>query len=167
VLQPGATFILEYANKQNWKAIIRYLLRRQSWSPFTLEPVEFVELNFDFHPRSVRSWLSGANFDVQRQLTVSHYRSATLKRLVPLRLLVWLDSLAQYSGDWWQLTPSVFVKSKAVGDTSIATPGELFRCPECGQFPLERESDHLTCTACGQRYAIRDGIFDFREPLGK
>jgi ubiquinone/menaquinone biosynthesis C-methylase UbiE len=34
VLQPGGVFILEYANKQNLKAIIRYLLGRQDWSPF-------------------------------------------------------------------------------------------------------------------------------------
>jgi SAM-dependent methyltransferase len=57
VLEPRGIFILEYANKQNLKAIARYALRRQSWSPFTLEPVEFVRLNFDFHPRAVRNWL--------------------------------------------------------------------------------------------------------------
>ena len=33
VLQPGGTFILEFANKRNLKAVLRYLLRRQSWSP--------------------------------------------------------------------------------------------------------------------------------------
>ena len=35
----SGTFILEFANKRNWKAILRYLLRRQAWSPFTPEPV--------------------------------------------------------------------------------------------------------------------------------
>jgi len=48
-LTPGATFILEYANKQHLKAILRYFLRLQSWSPYSPEPVEFVKLNFDFH----------------------------------------------------------------------------------------------------------------------
>ena len=51
VLQPEAVFILEFANKHNLKAILRYLLKKQSWSPFTLEPVEFAALNFDFHPK--------------------------------------------------------------------------------------------------------------------
>jgi ubiquinone/menaquinone biosynthesis C-methylase UbiE len=32
-LQPGATFILEFANKQNIKSILRWLLRRQAWNP--------------------------------------------------------------------------------------------------------------------------------------
>ncbi len=48
-LAPGAVFILEFANKQNLKAIVRYGLHRQKWNPFSPEPVEFAELNFDFH----------------------------------------------------------------------------------------------------------------------
>ena len=39
VLRPNGIFILEYANKLNLKAILRYLIGRQAWSPFTLEPV--------------------------------------------------------------------------------------------------------------------------------
>ena len=165
VLQPGATFILEYANKQNVKAILRYLLRRQSWSPFTPDPVEFAELNYDFHPRSVRAWLGEGGFEVERQLTVSHYRIEWLKSLVPTRWLVAMDSWAQLTGDWWQLTPSVFVRSMAVGEPPTAQSGELFRCPECGFSPLERETDKLSCSGCGRLWAMRDGIYDFREPL--
>ena len=37
VLEPGATFILEYANKRNLKSMLRYLLRKQEWSPYTRE----------------------------------------------------------------------------------------------------------------------------------
>src|SRR5574338_657271 len=44
VLQPDGVFILEFANKLNLKAILRYFLGRQAWNPFTLEPVEFVKL---------------------------------------------------------------------------------------------------------------------------
>ena len=50
-MQPGANFILEFANKRNMKSILRYALRRQTWSPFAPESVEFAPLNFDFHPR--------------------------------------------------------------------------------------------------------------------
>ena len=42
VMQPAGVFILEFANKLNIKAILRYLLHRQDWNPFTPEPVEFV-----------------------------------------------------------------------------------------------------------------------------
>jgi hypothetical protein len=76
--------------------------------------VEFARLNFDFHPRAVRSWLGAAGFRVRRTLTVSHFRLPLLKRIVPLPVLVGLDSLAQLTGGLWQLSPSVFVLAEAV-----------------------------------------------------
>ena len=163
VLRPQGTFILEFASKLNLKAILRYLLRRQKWSPFTPEPVEFVPLNFDFHPRTVRSWLNEASFEIKRQLTVSHFRIGLLKRIVPTRLLVALDSLAQLTGDWWQFTPSVFVKSQAVGqDVILSYDGAFFRCPACEHEELKDTSQALICSGCGKEWPIIGGIYDFR-----
>jgi ubiquinone/menaquinone biosynthesis C-methylase UbiE len=161
-LQPGATFILEYASKHNLKAIMRYALGRQDWSPFTLEPVEFAALNFDFHPRAVRGWLNQNGFSVQRQITVSHFRLGIFKRWLPLQLLVGMDSLAQQTGDWWQLSPSVFVRSEAVGDTPVAGGSAFFRCPECGHTSLEEGVEALICPACGHHWRVENGIYDFR-----
>ena len=163
-LQPGAAFILEFANKQNLKAVLRYALRRQSWSPFSREPVEFAALNFDFHPAAVREWLQASGFTIQRQLTVSHFRMGLFKRLLPLRLLIGMDSLAQLTGDWWQLSPSVFVRAQAIGDTPVAAPGEFFRCPECGYFPLVEQDSRLPCPSCSRCWQVQDGIYDFKEP---
>jgi ubiquinone/menaquinone biosynthesis C-methylase UbiE len=164
VLKPGATFILEYANKQNLKAMVRYALGRQTWSPYSLDPVEFVDLNYDFHPRAVCNWLAENDFRVLRQLTVSHFRIGFLKRLVPLKILVALDSLAQLTGNLWQLTPSVFTQALTVGSTPEASPGSFFRCPECGQPSMEASSDQLHCPNCTRTWLIRDGIYDFRQP---
>jgi SAM-dependent methyltransferase len=165
VLRPGGVFILEYASKQNLKAILRFALRRQSWSPFTLEQVEFAALNFDFHPRAVRNWLGECGFIIERQLTVSHYRIGLLKRLVPLKLLVWMDGMASLTGDWWQLSPSVFVRSRASGDSLAAPKGAFFACPECGSSPLAETPEAMACPVCGRRWAIHDGIYDFREVI--
>jgi ubiquinone/menaquinone biosynthesis C-methylase UbiE/uncharacterized protein YbaR (Trm112 family) len=163
VLAPGSIFILEYANKQNLKAILRFLFGKQDWNPFTLEQVEFVPLNFDFHPKTVRGWLSEAGFCIQHQLTVSHFRIAFLKRLLPTKLLVVMDSLAQWTGNWWQLTPSVFVKSKTVGqDANVPSLSNFFRCPVCGDQGLEEMEDALACHQCGKSWPIVDGIYDFR-----
>ena len=161
VMQPKGTFILEFANKLNLKAIARYLLGRQAWSPFTPEPVEFVELNFDFHPKTIRAWLVEVGFQVERQLTVSHFRIGLLKKLIPLKILVAMDSLAQFTGGWWQLTPSVFTRNKAVGAGDAAVDG-FFRCPACGSADLREEAEALTCSACSSVWPVRDGIYDFR-----
>ena len=162
VLQPEALFILEYANKQNLKAIARFTLGRQKWNPFSLEPVEFAALNYDFHPKAVRAWLQSSGFRVERQLTVSHYRAGIFKKVLPLRLLVWLDSLAQLSGNWWQLSPSVFARCHAQGDTPPAAGSTLFACPACGSSPLDESPAQVACPSCGWVYPLQDGIYDFR-----
>jgi SAM-dependent methyltransferase len=161
-LAPGATFILEYANKQNLKAVLRYLLRRQSWSPFSPEPVEFVALNYNFHPATVRAWLQSGGFDLQRQLTVSHFRVGFFKRVFPLGWLVRLDALAQLSGDLWQLSPSVFARCRAPGAPVELPQGNYFRCPACGTTPLDESTGQAACPGCGRIYPYQDGIYDFR-----
>ncbi|MGB8984554.1 MAG: hypothetical protein WCC12_21990, partial [Anaerolineales bacterium] len=169
-LGPGGVFILEFANKLNLKAILRYLLGRQKWSPFTLESVEFVKLNFDFHPQAVRNWLKDLGFAIEKTLTLSHFRVGLLKRLVPTGILVFLDALFQWTGAWWQLTPSVFVKAKlgnresGVGDIPV-NPVEFFQCPDCSHSPLVEQIEFLACPGCGSKWAVKDGIYDFREPL--
>jgi ubiquinone/menaquinone biosynthesis C-methylase UbiE len=174
VLQQGAVFILEFANKRHLKAILRYLLRRQDWNPFSLDPVEIAALNFDFHPNAVRGWLRNSGFAIERQLTVSHFRMDFVKRYVPLPLLVKMDSWAQLTGNWWQFTPSVFVRSLACGslatgaptmDISCVSPGSFLACPECSHYPLEKNSETVSCPACSLRWSIDGGIYDFRRPI--
>lgn len=167
VMQPEAVFILEFANKLNLKAILRYWFGRQAWSPFTLEPVEFVELNFDFHPKAIRTWLQGLGFAIEKTLTVSHFRLGLLKRLIPARWLAALDGLFQPTGAWFQLTPSVFVKSNVVStEARNEIPLQVldwFKCPECESSNLREHADHLLCPKCGSKWMIRDGIYDFRK----
>jgi ubiquinone/menaquinone biosynthesis C-methylase UbiE len=168
VLQPGGVFILEFANKLNLKAILRYGLGRQEWSPFTLDPVEFVKLNFNFHPAGVRRWLADLGFSVERTLTVSHFRLELLKKTMPLNLLVGLDALLQWTGSFWQLTPSVFMRAR-LGKGSPAripeNPVDWFKCPVCSCSPLEAHPDYLACPDCDRKWPVREGIYDFREAL--
>lgn len=166
-LQPGAVFILEFANKRNLKAVLRYLLGRQSWSPFAPEPVEFVKLNFDFHPKTIRGWLGGLGFSVEKTLTVSHFRLGLLKRLMPAGLLAALDGFFQPTGALFQLTPSVFVKAQLPGNASAEIPaqaGDLFQCPDCGGS-LQEKPDHFACLSCGAKWPVKDGVYDFRERM--
>ncbi len=167
VLKPGATFILEFANKRNLKAILRYWLGRQQWNPFTPEMVEFAPLNFDFHPRAVAEWLKESGFVIERRLAVSHFRLEWLKRHVPLSWLVAADALLQWSGEYWQLTPSVFIRARREGRAARFLEErdfpDLFRCLECGHEGLTGVENALRCPACGKTWPFRDGIYDFRE----
>ncbi len=167
IARPGGQYILEFANKQNLKAILRYGLRWQAWSPFAREPVEFVKLNYDFHPHWIRDHLQQAGFDPGRQLTVSHFRFDLLKKLFPASLLARLDSIAQLTGNWWQLAPSVFVNSAhpMVGETAV--PPNFFACPICLTPLGDVENGRLHCANphCQKQWAVEDSLYNFKEPV--
>jgi SAM-dependent methyltransferase len=158
-LAEGGVFILEFANKRNLKAIARWLLRRQAWSPFDTAPVEFASLNYDFHPKAVAAWLQTAMFHVERRLPVSHLRVAWLKRHIPLGLLLGSERLFQHLGRAWLYTPSVFVRARAVGSSQV---GGFWCCPVCDSLKMEETDDGVHCQQCGRLWIRRDGIYDFR-----
>jgi len=166
-LAGSGTFVLEFASKRHLKSIVRYALRAQRWSPFDQAPYEFAPMHFDFHPAWMRARLAEAGFHVKRQRTVSHFRVAVLKRLIPPRALATVDGVCQPTGRWWQLTPSVFAQCLAAADKAgeIAPAGRLFRCPACCSLELDASTEALACRGCGRHWGIEDGIYNFKAPL--
>jgi ubiquinone/menaquinone biosynthesis C-methylase UbiE len=168
VMNPGAVYVLEFANKRNLKAMARYVLRRQAWSPFAHEPVEFVKLNYDFHPAWMAEQLQQAGFNTQRRLPVSYLRTGALKRVAPVQAMVYADALLQLTAPAGLWSPSVFTRNVAVGGGQPAlsplTGEGIFRSPHSGQ-PLVREGETLVCPADGTRWMARGNFYDFKEPL--
>lgn len=163
--------VLEYANKRNLKALLRWGTRRQQWSPMALDPVEFVSLNFDFHPTWMRDRLQEAGLRRQKQLAVSHFRLPLLKQHIDADMLVGFERLFFSLAGRYPLSPSVFVqvdaptavvsKKISVEATGIA---QLFRCPHCSTEPLVLAADDLVrCPACNRRYRRQKGIWNFKE----
>lgn len=162
-LAPGGVFVLEYANKRNLKAMLRYAFRRQSWNPYAIDPIEFVKLNFDFHPRYIDHSLRGAGFQPGRSLAVSYLRASSLKRALPVRAMVAADAALQLSAPLGAYSPSVFVRATAVaGPARLANA--LFVSPRSGGA-LRREGDHLICDADGTRWRVSGAFYDFKEPI--
>ncbi|MDX2140218.1 MAG: methyltransferase domain-containing protein [Chloroflexota bacterium] len=167
VLTQDGLFILEHANKRHLKAIARYALKQQKWDPNTLDPVEFVELNFDFHPDYIVNALQAAEFVIEERLPVSYLRVNLLKERVPVKWLVAVDELLQRSR--LLFSPSIFTRCRMVGSRpNHLEVSSIFACPECGGDLIhERVGDEETlyCPKEGLRWAIRDGIYDFKAVL--
>jgi SAM-dependent methyltransferase len=175
VLHGGSTAVLEYANKRNVKAMARWLLGRQEWSPVDPKPVEFVELNFDFHPAWMQKQFSQAQLAVRQQLAVSHFRIPLLKRTLSAATLAKMDSWLFAPGGLYPLAPSVFAQLVAERDggeqaiqPKLIDLTDLFNCPACGNDRTLKLVDEtrLMCQSCTKQYAKRNGIWDFKEPIG-
>ncbi|MCJ7519980.1 MAG: methyltransferase domain-containing protein [Anaerolineaceae bacterium] len=161
-LADKAVFILEFANKRNFKSVLRYAAGKQKWNPFSREAVEFVELNFDFHPATIRSMLRDNSFRIEKQLSVSYLRADFFKKIFPQKALTGFESFLQSAASWTAYSPSLFLRSRVDGETMPLNTKTMFRCPACGHFPLEDTPPELTCDACGRVYTVKDGIYDFR-----
>jgi SAM-dependent methyltransferase len=162
---PDSTFILEFANKLNLKAIGRFLLRRQTWNPFDRAQVEFVKLNFDFHPAAMGKHLRDVGFHPRKRLGVSWLRLGFLKRRAPLKALLAVEQALQPLGALVPYAPSMFLANHKAGQNGpLATPDSLFKCPLSGQ-PLRREGDVMVSDSGGYRWPIQDGIYNFKDPL--
>ncbi len=160
----GGTFVLEFANKRNLKALLRYALGKQAWNPNDLEPIEFVELNFDFHPRYIADHLQAAGFVTDKRVPVSFFRVDWLKRNLPTALLSRMDALVRQTG--WLIAPSVFtrnIQQRSAPFQADAPLEDLLVCPQTRK-PLRREGDALV-SPDGTRWGLRDGIYYFKEPL--
>lgn len=174
VMHADSVAILEFANKRNLKSLYRWLFGKQSWSPFELEPYEFVELNFDFHPVWMQHRLKDAGFVVRQMLAVSHFRLPVMKRLFSPAILARVDQIISVPGGLYPLSPSVFVKTGGYpeGDSSVDSSlvdrdiAGLFCCPACKQEGLTLVDENaLCCGQCGVKYGRQGRIWDFKERL--
>jgi SAM-dependent methyltransferase len=164
----GGTFVLEFANKRNLKSMARYALGKQSWNPYAPDPVEFVKLNFDFHPRWMLSQLGAAGFTLQQKLSASYLRAGMFKRTLPLKTMVSIDAALQKTATVALLSPSVFTQLTVSPNIPHPHPlpaGEigLFRSPVSGEL-LRREGDTVVCDADGTRWQATGNFYDFKAP---
>lgn len=175
-LHPAGAAVIEFANKRNLKALARWAARRQSWSPMDPQPVEFVPLNFDFHPGWMNEQFANAGLHVEQRLGVSHFRAGAFKRRVSPNLLAQADRVLFGVGGRFPLAPSVFVRAglapraqtntDASPSTAPADVAALFRCPVCGTEKMNRSAAHIvSCSACGASYASVQGVWDFKSRL--
>lgn len=160
VLVPDGTYLLEFASKRHLKAVARYMLRRQPWSPFDREPVEFAELNLDFHPSHIASELEHAGLRVDTRRAISLFRWQPLKDRLGAERLARVEAAVQPLASLYPLSPSVLLRAHAV-KPAAPRPEALLACPNCHR-PLAVNRNSTACPACGRAWPIAHGIYDFK-----
>ena len=116
VLKPNGYFILEFANKLHFKAILRAVFGLNFYYLIDHTPVEKSEeiIFFNFHPQAVKSLLLKNGFQIIKAVSVSNFRSNFLKKIFPLKTLLFLENIAQKLFPPYTSGPSVFILAQKV-----------------------------------------------------
>ncbi len=179
-LKSKGVFLLEFANKRNLKSMARYALRKQKWSPYDRSPIEFVKLNFDFHPTWLKQQIRSAGFSIEKTRSVSMFRLGAFKRLFGAKRLAAIDGALQHPLAPLAISPSMFVLCRHPAPAGVSLTSRLsiesetdrggdrgeglFKCPACNE-PLSSAESELHCVN-DHRWSTAGGIFDFRSPIG-
>jgi SAM-dependent methyltransferase len=162
VVRPQGAYLTEFANKRHLKARLRYTISHRGPNPNSLDPYEFVKLNFDFHPRYIADALGAVRFAIQDERAVSTFRLPLVKRVIPPRLLAALDGMLQHPTRRLQISPSLFLRAASQKPGPPALNHALWRCTACGSTEIGETSQSLFCRRCGRVFPIVDGIIDFK-----
>jgi len=113
VLDKDGTFIVEYANKLNFKSVFKNLLKL-NFGYFNIKPVSVAvasDVNFsNFHPKYVEKALVDAGFKVVEKLSVSNLRFPLLKKYLPVSVMVRVENALQKPLSYLNFGPSIFLK---------------------------------------------------------
>lgn len=120
VLKPGKFLLIEFANSANFKARVRSFLNNR---PLLLVPVDIRSPQnirkktipfVNHHPHTVLKLLRRHGFQPLRILSVSNFRSPFLKKILPLPILLFLESVSQSLLSSIYFGPSIFVLATKV-----------------------------------------------------
>ena len=123
VLKPRGFLILEFANKIHFRAKIRAWLRGNFGFSKNLNPVDqrsqkSIDTDkipfLNHHPQQIEKLLTQAGFKVIDKLSVSNFRHPLFKKMVPLRLLSFLESNTQHPLSIIYFGPSIFILASKI-----------------------------------------------------
>lgn len=120
ILKPQGTLIMEFANSMHFLARVKSLLTGQHISSLPVErrrPANIRRGSIPFvnhHPQTLLKQLRQAGFTVDKTLSVSNLRSPILKKILPLPVLLFLESLLQPLVSSIYFGPSIFVLAHTI-----------------------------------------------------
>lgn len=120
ILKPGGTLLIEFANSAHIKAqlkaglsgqaILRTPVDIRSATNIRNKTIPFV----NHHPETINKILETHNFAIDKILSVSNFRAEIFKKLIPLNILLGLESAVQEPLARLYFGPSIFVMAHRI-----------------------------------------------------
>jgi len=169
ILKNKGLYFLEFANKRNFKNILRFFIGRMDTSPFNLKPSQVGETILNFHPKYITSLLEKRGFLIKRLISVSNFRLNLLKKFPGTKTLYFLELVYQRFFSFVSLGPSIFLKcilnksdSKNINERKAANLEEILICASCKKEALYFKKNEIKCKSCGSTFTREDGIYNFK-----
>ncbi|MBR2839880.1 methyltransferase domain-containing protein [Candidatus Saccharibacteria bacterium] len=114
VLKPGGVAVIEVANKKTLPKMARYLTGRSKVNPWDKKVANYKEISkdgfYNYHPKYVEELFAKTGFNTEKVLSVSNFRSRSLKKLFGTQSLVKLENGAQQALAPIRFAPSIYYK---------------------------------------------------------
>ncbi len=114
VLAPGGVAVIEVANKRTLPKMMRFVTGRSKVNPFDHKVANYREISkagfYNYHPKYVEEIFEKVGFKTDKVLSVSNFRSKTLKKVFKTDNLVKMENKAQQILAPIRFAPSIYYK---------------------------------------------------------
>lgn len=126
ITKKNGYLILEYANKNHFKAIIKEFFRGNFTFPIDIslkdircsKNVKNKTLPFiNYHPDKIEKLLRDNGFKIIKRRSVSNFRNSLFKRIFPLEVLAEIEGKTQPILEKINFGPSIFILAKKIENT--------------------------------------------------
>ena len=114
VLKPGGVAVIEVANKRTLPKMARFITGRSKVNPFDKKVANYKEISkdgfYNYHPKYVEEIFDKVGFRQERVLSVSNFRSKSLKKVFGTKNLIKMEDKAQKALAGIRFAPSIYYK---------------------------------------------------------
>ena len=114
VLKPGGVAVIEVANKRTLPKMVRFVTGRSKVNPFDKKVANYKEISkdgfYNYHPKYVEDIFKEVGFKQEKVLSVSNFRSKTLKKVLKTDNLIKMEESAQKVLAPIRFAPSIYYK---------------------------------------------------------
>lgn len=113
VLAPGGTFVIELANKKTLPKMFRFWFKKSDINPFDEKPsLQKDTKMINYHPKYFEKMFEKIGFSCEEVLSVSNFRSGTLKKIFGNKNLIKFEDKVQKPLAKIRFAPSIYYKLK-------------------------------------------------------
>lgn len=114
ILEPGGVAVIEVANKRTLPKMFRYWFKKSKVNPFDKKPSNLKNIDkdgfYNYHPAYVEDLFRKSGFEIADILSVSNFRSQTMKKIFKTKTLVGLEKKFQKPLAGMRFAPSIYYK---------------------------------------------------------